>query len=151
MHIIHSHFPSRKLMKICSFVGCVSRKRADTNLMCWGKCVMLHLDRSCELRPLPHHRHFPWLVEQPCRLPHKQHCEGRRDDVSKNYAIGTTGGFPLETYEIRWWPPPGPPRPSSPALSHPLSHESPCLVVVNDEEHPAARVVALARLGVKWL
>ena len=57
------------------------------------------------------------------------------------------GGFPPETHGIWWWPPRGPPRPSSPALCRPLSRESPCVVVVNDEELPPARVVALARLG----
>ena len=58
-----------------------------------------------------------------------------------------TGGFPPETHEIRWWPPRGPLRPSSPTLSRPLSRKSPCLVVVNDEELSLARVVALTRLG----
>ena len=90
---------------------------------------------------------WPWLVEQPCHLPHKWHFEGRRDDVSKNLGNWNYRGIPTGN---PWTPVMATPWPTETVLSRfsrPLSRESPCLVVVNGEELSPARVVALARLG----
>ena len=90
---------------------------------------------------------WPWLAEQSCRLPHKWHYEGRRDDVSKNLGHRNYQGIPTGN---PWNPVVATPWPTETVLSRsllPSLAESPCLVVINDEELPTARVVALARLG----
>ena len=90
---------------------------------------------------------WPWLAEQPCRLPHKRHYEGRRDDVSKNLGHRNYQGIPTGN---PWNPVVATPWPTETVLSRslpPSLAKSLCLVIVNDEELPATRVVALARLG----
>ena len=65
-----------------------------------GLCLSPRVDSILSyLRPLPHHRQLPWtggpdLAEQPCRLLHKRHFEGRRDDVSKNSGHWNYQGIP---------------------------------------------------------
>ena len=96
---------------------------------------------------LPPDEYHSSVCEQPCRLLHKRHYEGRCDDVSKNLGHRNYQGIPTGN---PWNQVVATPWPTETVLSRslpPSLAESLCLVVVNDEELPVARVVALARLG----
>ena len=64
---------------------------------------------------------WPWLAEQSCRLPHKRHYEGRRDDVSKNIGYRNYQGIPTGN---PWNPVVATPWPTETVLSRSLSLSS---------------------------
>ena len=132
----HHDFKSRKVDRCYSdtFLHAPTSCKTQNMQLMWdvqqNKSCRSHLPhkfwRSCEcLRLLPHHRQFPWTggPDWPSSLA-AYHISGilrgGMMTCPRIQAIETTKGFPLETREIRWWPPPGPPRHSSPALSCPL-------------------------------
>ena len=75
-----------------------------------------HKREELVIRPLPHHRQFPWTggPDWPSNLA-TYHISiiltGGVMTCPRIHAIGTTRRFPLETRGIRWWPHLGPPRP----------------------------------------
>ena len=94
-------------------------------LIHWNSLFPLSSPHHDYLRPLPHHWQLPWTCgpDWPSSLV-AYHTSGiLRGGVMtcpRIQAIGTTRGFPPETRGIRWWPPPGPLKLSSSALSRPL-------------------------------
>ena len=99
------------------------------------------------LRPLPHHRQLPWTGGPDCSSSlaayhTSSNLRGRRDDVSKNLGNRNYRGIPTGN---PWNPVVATPWPTETVLSHslpPSLAESPCLLVVDDEELLAACVVA---------